>query len=321
MNKGLGLNVKAKNTKNTKGANRLWHQIWQARFIYLILLPGLIYFAIFQYGPMSGLVLAFKKYNASLGIWGSHWVGLKNFRRIFSTPAAITAIRNTFEINLSRLVFQFPFAIILALLLNEMRGRRVKRLYQTVYTFPHFLSWITVSSILMDFMSNGGAVNTVLSALGMERVNFLSSTSLFRPLLYFTHNWKEMGWNSIIYIAAISAIDPSLYEAATVDGANRWQQVWHITLPGIKETIITLFILEVGRTMNAGFEQIFYMQNAAVKEVSEILDTYVYTITFQSTPSYGFSTAVGMFKGVINLVMLLGANLIVKKVNGSGMFG
>ena len=321
MNKGLGLSVKAKNTQNTRGASRLWRQIWQARFIYLILLPGLIYFAIFQYGPMSGLVLAFKKYNASLGIWGSQWVGLKNFRRIFSTPAALTAIRNTFEINLSRLVFQFPFAIILALLLNEMRGKRVKRLYQTVYTFPHFLSWITVSSILMDFMSNGGAVNALLSALGMERVNFLASTPLFRPLLYFTHNWKEMGWNSIIYIAAISSIDPSLYEAATVDGANRWQQVWHITLPGIKETIITLFILEVGRTMNAGFEQIFYMQNAAVKEVSEILDTYVYTITFQSTPSYGFSTAVGMFKGVINLVMLLGANLIVKKVNGSGMFG
>jgi len=321
MNKDLMLRTNAMSRQSARGLSRLWRQIWQARFIYLILLPGLIYFAIFQYGPMSGLVLAFKKYNASLGIWGSQWVGLKNFRRIFSTPAAITAIRNTFEINLSRLVFQFPFAIILALLLNEMRGKRVKRLYQTVYTFPHFLSWITVSSILMDFLSNGGAVNSVLSALGMERVNYLASTSLFRPLLYFTHNWKEMGWNSIIYIAAISSIDPSLYEAATVDGANRWQQVWHITLPGIKETIITLFILEVGRTMNAGFEQIFYMQNAAVKEVSEILDTYVYAITFQSTPSYGFSTAVGMFKGVINLVMLLGANLIVKKVNGSGMFG
>lgn len=300
---------------------RLTVEMWRARYIYLILLPGILYFAVFQYGPMGGLVLAFKKYNARLGIWGSQWVGMKNFARIFSTPAAMTAIRNTFEINLSRLVFQFPFAVILALLLNEMRGQRLKRIYQTVYTFPHFLSWITVSSILMDFMSNGGAVNGVLAAIGMERINFLSSTSLFRPILYVTHNWKEMGWNSIIYIAAIAAIDPSLYEAATVDGASRWQRVWHITLPGIKGTIVTLFILEVGRTMNAGFEQIFYLQNAAVKDVSEILDTYVYTITFQSTPSYGFSTAVGMFKGLINLAMLLGANWVVKRVSGSGMFG
>lgn len=300
---------------------RLIAEMWRARYIYLILLPGILYFAVFQYGPMGGLVLAFKKYNARLGIWGSQWVGMKNFARIFSTPAAMTAIRNTFEINLSRLVFQFPFAVILALLLNEMRGQRLKRIYQTVYTFPHFLSWITVSSILMDFMSNGGAVNGVLAAIGMERINFLSSTSLFRPILYVTHNWKEMGWNSIIYIAAIAAIDPSLYEAATVDGASRWQRVWHITLPGIKGTIVTLFILEVGRTMNAGFEQIFYLQNAAVKDVSEILDTYVYTITFQSTPSYGFSTAVGMFKGLINLAMLLGANWVVKRVSGSGMFG
>ena len=295
-------------------------RIWEARYLYLLLLPGLLYFAIFHYGPMSGLVLAFKKYNARLGIWGSPWVGLKNFQRIFATPAAITAIRNTFEINLSRLVFQFPAAIILALLINEMRGTRLKRVYQTVYTFPHFLSWITVSSILMNFLSNSGAVNTVLASLGMKRIDFLSNIQLFRPLLYFTHNWKEMGWNSIIYMAAIAAIDPTLYEAAKVDGATRWQQMWHVTLPGIKETIIVLFILEVGRTMNAGFEQIFYLQNAAVKSTSEILDTYVYSITFQSTPNYGFSTAVGMFKAVINLTMLVLTNGIVRKINGSGMF-
>lgn len=296
-------------------------RIWDARYLYLLLLPGILYFAIFHYGPMSGLVLAFKKFNARMGIWGSPWVGMKNFQRIFATPAAMSAIQNTFEINLSRLIFQFPVAIILALLLNEMRGRKLKRVYQTVYTFPHFLSWITVSSILMNFLSNGGAVNAVLASIGMKRIDFLSNTQLFRPLLYLTHNWKEMGWNSIIYMAAIAAIDPTLYEAAKVDGASRWQQIWHVTLPGIKQTIVVLFILEVGRTMNAGFEQIFYLQNAAVKSTSEILDTYVYSITFQSTPNYGFSTAVGMFKAVINLFMLLLTNGIVKKINGSGMFG
>ena len=297
----------------------LARQMWDARFIYVLLIPGILYFAIFHYGPMSGLILAFKKYNARLGIWGSQWAGLQNFARIFTTPAAVLAIRNTFIINLSRLVVEFPVPILLALLLNEMPGKRVKRIYQTVYTFPHFLSWVVVSTILTNFLSNCGAVNTVIASLGGERVNFLANESTFRPLLYATHIWKEMGWNAIIYMAAIAGIDPTLYEAATVDGANRLRQAWHITLPGIRPTIIVLFILAVGRVMNSGFEQIFYLQNAAVKQVSDILDTYVYQITFKATPNYGFSTAVGMFKSVINLALLLLANRFVKAVSGSGL--
>lgn len=299
---------------------RLGHDMWEARYIYLLLIPGILYFAIFQYGPMGGLVLAFKKYNARLGILASEWVGLTNFRRIFVTPDAVAAIRNTLEINLSRMVFQFPVPILLAIFLNEMRGTRFKRLYQTVYTFPHFLSWVIVSTILINFLSNGGAVNAVIAALGGQRINFLADTSLFRPLLYATNNWKEMGWNSIIYIAAITSIDPSLYEAAIVDGANRRRQVWHVTLPGIRPTIIVLFILTVGRIMNSGFEQIFYMQNAAVRSISDILDTYVYRLTFQATPNYGFSTAVGLFKSVINLLMIVMANYAVKWLGGSGLF-
>jgi len=300
--------------------NQLGRDIWQARYIYLLLIPGLLFFVVFHYVPMNGVVLAFKKYNARLGIWGSSSVGWANFERIFRTPDALTAIKNTFEINLSRLVFQFPAAIILALLINEMRGTRVKRIYQTVYTFPHFLSWVVVSSILSNFLANGGLINSIISNLGGTRVNFLADTALFRPLLYMTHNWKEMGWDSIIYMAAISAIDPTLYEAATVDGAGRMQRVFHVTLPSILSTIVILFILQVGRIMNAGFEQIFYMQNAAVMKVSDVLDTYIYTITFKATPNYGFSAAVGLFKSVINLVMLLLANFTVKKASGSGLF-
>jgi putative aldouronate transport system permease protein len=269
---------------------------------------------------MNGVVLAFKKFNARLGIWGSPSVGWDNFARIFRTPDALTAIKNTFEINLSRLVFQFPAAIILALLLNEMRGTRVKRIYQTVYTFPHFLSWVVVSSILSNFLASGGLVNSIIAGMGGSRINFLADTALFRPLLYLTHNWKEMGWDSIIYMAAIAAIDPTLYEAATVDGAGRMQQVFNVTLPSIRSTIVILFILQVGRIMNAGFEQIFYMQNAAVMKVSDVLDTYIYSITFKATPNYGFSAAVGLFKSVINLVMLLVAHFTVKKVSGSGLF-
>jgi putative aldouronate transport system permease protein len=297
----------------------LSRKIWEARYIYLLLIPGILYFAIFHYGPMGGLVLAFKKYNARLGIFGSQWAGLDNFIRIFVTSGAVQAIRNTFVINFSRLLIEFPVPILLALLINDMPGKRLKRIYQTVYTFPHFLSWVVVSTILTNFLSNGGAVNTLIAGLGGARTNFLANESTFRPLLYATHIWKEAGWNAIIYIAAISSIDPTLYEAATVDGAGRLRQAWHITLPGIRPTIVILFILTVGRVMNTGFEQIFYLQNAAVKQVSDILDTYVYEITFKATPNYGFSTAVGMFKSVINLIMLLLANRVTKLLSGSGL--
>lgn len=296
-------------------------EIWHARYIYLLLIPGMVYFAVFHYAPMTGLVLAFKKYNARLGIFGSPWVGMANFNRIFTTPTAVTAIRNTLEINFSRLLFQFPVPILLALLINEMRGTKMKRVYQTVYTFPHFLSWVVVSAIISNFFANSGMINSLIASAGGARINFLADTSLFRPLLYFTHNLKEMGWSSIIYIAAITSIDPTLYEAATMDGAGRLQQAWHVTLPCIRATIITLFILQVGRIMNSGFEQIFYMQNPSVKGVSEILDTYIYSITFDAVPSYGFSTAVGMFKSVINLIMLIGANWIIKLLGGTGLMG
>lgn len=323
----IGIMVLIRSTISRKGGRRmqaklrrLGHDIWEARYLYLMLIPGIVYFAVFHYAPMSGVILAFKKYNARLDIWGSQWVGMDNFARIFKTPAAMEAIRNTFEINIARLVFQFPAPIILALLINEMRGTKLKRVYQTIYTFPHFLSWVIVSTILSNFLANGGMINTIISNLGGTRVNFLASVPLFRPLLYLTHNWKEMGWNAIIYMAAIAAIDPTLYEAATVDGATRLQQAWHVTLPCIRATIITLFILQVGRIMNSGFEQIFYLQNAAVKGVSEILDTYVYNITFKAVPNYGFSTAVGLFKSVINLFMLVAADRIVKWINGNGIF-
>ena len=302
------------------GSRRLFKDIWNARYIYLLISLGLAYFLVFHYAPMGGIVLAFKKYNARLGIWGSSWIGFEHFKRIFVTPGAVAAIKNTFEINLARLFFQFPMPILLALLINEMRGTKIKRIYQTIFTFPHFLSWVVVSTILMNFLANSGMVNAIIASIGGTKYNFLSDEKLFRPLLYITQNWKEMGWSSIIYIAAISSIDLSLYEAATVDGASRLKQAWHVTLPGIKATIITLFILQVGRIMNSGFEQIFYMQNPGVKSVSDILDTYIYSITFDAVPNYGFSTAVGLFKSMINLFMLLFANAIIKRFNGTGMF-
>jgi len=303
-----------------KSLNKYFLRVWQARYLYVLLIPVLAYFIVFHYVPMGGLVLAFKKFNARLGIWGSQWVGWTNFERIFSTPAAMRAIRNTFEINLSRLVWQFPVPIVLAILINEMRGSRLKRTYQIIYTFPHFLSWVIVSTLISNFFANSGMVNSIIAGLGGERINFLADEKLFRPFLYITHNWKEVGWSSIIYMAAIMGIDQTLYEAAIVDGAGRFKQVIHVTLPCIRATIITMFILQVGRIMTSGFEQIFYLQNGVVKNVSDILDTYIYSITFQGTPNYGFSTAVGLFKSIINLFMLISTNFIVKWTTGSGMF-
>jgi putative aldouronate transport system permease protein len=285
-----------------------------------MLIPAISYYLVFKYEPMSGLVLAFKRYLANRGIWGSPWVNLKNFQRIFITPDAIGAIINTLEISIGRLIFEFPIPIMLALMVNEIRGRRIKRLYQTIYTFPHFLSWVVVGAMVTNMFANSGSINQVIALLGGERINFLASTDSFRPLLYVSANWKEAGWSAIIYMATITGLDPALYEAATVDGANRLQQTWYVTIPGISSTIVVLLILAVGRMMNAGFDQIFNLQNSAVKGVSEIIDTYIYNITFRTTPDYGFSTAVGMFKSVINFTMLLLANTLVKRISGKGLF-
>ena len=304
----------------SKPKNSLGMRLWKSRYIYLFLLPGILYFLIFCYRPMAGLVLAFKKYNAGLGVWGSPWVGLDNFRRLFITPLAKQAIRTTIVISCGRLAIEFIFPILLALMLNEMPGRKLKRVYQTVFTFPHFLSWIIIARILQDLFANNGAVNALLARLGAEStVKFLSTPSIFRGLIYFTSIWKEAGWSAIIYIAAIAGISQDLYEAATIDGAGRLQSIWHVTLPGIRTTIV-LLIMQLGNMMNAGFDQIFNMRNPAVKNSIDIIDTYVYDITFDAVPNYGFSTAVGMFKSCINCALLLVANGTAKKVTGEGLF-
>ena len=288
--------------------------------MYLCLLPLFVWLVIFQYGPMYGIVLAFKKYSARLGILGSEWVGLSNFKRIFITPVAVKAIANTLRISVGRLAFEFPMGIIVAILLSEMPGKRGKKAVQTVLTFPHFLSWVVVASILRNFLGSGGVINELLSGVGIGTVNFLGNESLFRPLLYATANWKEMGWSAIIYMAAIAGIDPTLYEAAECDGASRLKRIWHITLPGIRGTVAIMFILAVGGIMSAGFDQIFNLNNAMVEGSARILDSYVYDLTFRSVPDYGFTTAVGMFTAVINLFMLLGANQVVYKLTGDKMF-
>ena len=304
-----------------KGKKAIFAEIWKAKYLYLMLLPFLAWLIVFKYGPMYGVIIAFKDYTARLGIWGSEWVGLKHFVKIFSTPKAMEAIINTVIISFGRLIFEFPIGIIIAILLAEMPGRKVKKVYQTLFTFPHFLSWVVVATILKNFLSLDGPVNQWLMNLGVEPVSFLGTNSLFRPLLYITANWKEMGWSAIIFIAAIAGIDPTLYEAAEIDGASRLQRIWHVTLPGIRTTIVVMLILAVGGIMNAGFEQVFNLRNAMTADAARMLDTYVYDITFSNAPNYSFSSAVGLFKSVINLLLLLTANKLSQKLTGSKAIG
>ncbi len=302
-------------------AKKLGKEIWKFRAIYALLLPGLLWYFIFAYLPMGGLSLAFKSYKANLGIWGSPWIGLGNYEYVFRDAAFWQSIWKTIYINIGRMVFQFPAPIILALIINEFRMKRYKRVLQTIYTFPHFLSWIIVASIATNVLSLDGMVNQVVMAFGGEPVSFLGNPNSFIPLLYITDIWKYAGYGSIIYLAAISGIDTDQYEAADIDGATRWQKLVHITLPSILPTIIIMFIMTTGTMMSMGFDQIFNMSNAAVKDSVEVLDMYIYRITFQSAADFSFSTAVSLFRSIVNMLFLIVADRGSKLMGGGGLFG
>lgn len=269
---------------------------------------------------MGGLSLAFKTYKAKMGIWGSPWVGLKNFENMFIDPSFLQSVWKTLYINFGRLLIEFPFAVILALILDEARIGRLKKPLQIIYTFPHFLSWIIIASILDNVLAYDGMVNLLIEMLGGTRIRFLSSESLFQPMLYITSIWKSAGWNTIIYLAAISGVDQDQYESAEIDGATRLQRVFHITLPNILPTIAIMFIMTAGKLLAQDFDQIFNMSNAAVSNVSETLGMYIYRITFASPPDFGFSVAVSLFRSIINLLLLLLANQGSKWLSGTGLF-
>jgi putative aldouronate transport system permease protein len=299
----------------------LGREINKNRMIYILMIPGFAWYIIFSYLPMSGLVLAFKEFRANLGIWGSPWVGMLNFSYIMKDPAFWKSIWKTVYINLGRMVFQFPAPIVMALLLNEFRSRHYKKALQTIFTFPHFLSWVIISGITTNILSQSGLANQLITVLGGKPNNFLGNPGIFIPLLYFTDDWKYAGYGSIIYLAAISGIDPGLYEAADIDGAGRLQKLFHITLPGIMSTIVIMTILTTGALMSLGFDQIFNMYNPVVRESVEVLDLYIYRITFQSSPDFSFSTAVSLFRSVVNMILLLGANRLSRAMGGGGLIG
>lgn len=304
----------------TMKIKKLGSGIWKHKGIYGLLIPGILWYLIFAYIPMGGLSLAFKTYKANLGIWHSPWAGLTNYEHVFRDPTFWASVKRTLVINAGRLLITFPFPILLSLMINELRVGRYKKVMQSIFTFPHFLSWVIVASIITNVLSYDGLVNSLLDLLGLETVNFLGSSKRFRPLLYITDIWKSSGWSAIIYMAAISGIDVEQYEAAEIDGASRFQRMLHITLPSILPTIVVMFILATGNIMTAGFDQVFNLSNAAVKDVAETLDMYIYRVTFQSVPDFSFSMAISLFKSIINMILLLLADRGAKLMGGTGLF-
>lgn len=297
-------------------------KLWSFRLLYLMILPFIIWYMLFCYVPMAGLYLSFEDFSYRGGIWGSKWVGMDNFRAILTDKEFLRAFRNTLVFSMGKLVLQFPAAIVLALALNEVQRPRLKKTYQTVLTFPHFISWVVMAGILKNMFAGNGVINQVLTVAGLQPVSPLLSLTGFRPFIWFSNIWKEAGWDTIIYMAALAGIDPGLYEAAEIDGANRWGKIWHITLPGIRSTILIMLILEIGRIMTTGasFDQVFNLYSSPVYEVADTIDTYIYRTSFNGTRDFGYTTAVGLFKSVMGVTMMIGANRLVTACGEDGLF-
>jgi len=293
---------------------------WKFRYLILLFIPAVIYYGIFHYGPLYGIQIAFKNFIARDGIWKSPWVGLENFRMLFSMGSFKEVFRNTLIISSYKLVFGFPAPILFAILLNEIRGLRFKKAVQTISYLPHFVSWVVLGGLFMQFLSpSTGPINIILKNLGISPIYFLGDRRWFRSVLVLTSIWKGIGWGSIIYLASLTGIDPQLYEAAEIDGAGRFQKALHITLPSLTPVITIMLIFAVGGIVGDDFDQIFNLYNAGVYSVGDVLSTYVYRIGLLDM-KYSFSTAVGLFRNVISFALIIITNVVAKRVSEYGLW-
>ena len=300
-------------------ASRLSRRIWRARWVYALMLPGLAYFLVFRYAPLLGNIIAFQDYSPFLGYAQSPFVGLANFRRLFSDADFAVALQNTLIISILQLIFFFPAPIALALLIDSLAHEPIKRLLQSVLYLPHFISWVIIIALWQQILGGDGMLNQALRAYGQPPVNIMSNPDLFKPLVVLQLIWKETGWGTIIFLAALAAIDPSLYEAAALDGASRWRRLWHITLPGISSVIVLLLILRLSQILNTGFEQLFLQRGAVGAAAAEVLDTFTYFRGVQGGV-WSFSAAVGLVKGVVGTILVLAANWAAKRFGQEGAF-
>ena len=302
--------------KKSRGMAHYVRRDWQ---LYLLLMIPLGFVLVFKYAPMSGLVLAFKDYKIARGFWGSEWVGMQVFQEIFAKPDFARAVRNTLMLNGLDLLFSFTMPIILALLLNEIKSVKFKRVNQTVLYLPHFLSWVIIGAVAYQLLGHGsGVVNNVIESLGGTRIPFLQEDTNWLISYLAIGVWQSMGWGSIIYLASISGINPEMYEAATVDGAGRWRKMWNVTLPSIRVTIVTLLILNLGRVMDGSFERVFALLNKATTEYTTTIPVLVYRWGIESG-NFSRATALGLFQAVIGLVLVLIADRVAKKLGEDGL--
>lgn len=279
--------------------------------------PVAVYFILFKYVPMGGLVIAFKNYHFLHGVWGSEWSGLRNFEMLFTDPATVTTIRNTLMISVLSMVVGFPFPILLAIMFNEVRRLWFRKSLQTLLYLPHFLSWVIVGGMVITlFSQETGAVNAVWERLGGSTFPFLYNEASWLTIFLGSGVWKEAGFGAIIYLAALANIDPHLYEAANLDGAGKLKQIWHITLPGITPVIVLMLILGMGRVMEVGFDQVYMLQNPVVSNISEVISTYIYRMGLQGA-QFSITTAMGMFEAVIGLILVVAANGVARRFNQS----
>ena len=290
------------------------------KYLYLMILPGLIYVILFRYLPMVGIIISFKDYQIFKGIWNSPWIGFNNFRMLFESTKFYEVFRNTLLISVYKIIFGFPAPIILAILINEVRNELFRRTIQTVVYLPHFISWIVVAGLMGGLLSpNDGIINNIIKTFGKEPIFFMGSPKYFRSVLVFSDIWKEAGWGAIIYLAALAGVSVELYEAAILDGTNKFQRIVYVSIPCIMPTIVVMFLLRISGILNAGFEQVFSLYNSAVYSVGDIIDTYVYRVGLIET-RYGFSTAVGLFKSIIACVLVIIANSFTKRISEESLF-
>lgn len=282
--------------------------------VYLMFVPVLVYYVLFHYLPMYGAIIAFKDFSPRLGFLGSPWVGFDHFIKFFTRPTFFQILRNTLRISLSSLVFGFPAAIVLALLINEMRSKKLSRIVQNITYMPHFISMVIVCGMIKTFTADTGIINDIIALFGGERVSLLGEPKLFTPIYVISGIWQEIGWDSIIYLAAIIGVDESLYEAATIDGAGRWKQIIHVTLPGIATTVTVMLVLRIGGILGVGYEKIILLYNDATLNTADVISSYVYRKGLLEL-DWGFSTAVGLFNSVVNCIFLFAANYASKKLN------
>lgn len=288
--------------------------------LYLLLIPGLLHLIVFKYLPMYGIVIAFQDFNMFDGILGSQWVGLANFQKLIQSSEFFNVFRNTLLISVYKIVLLFPLPIIVALLINEIRHTAYKKTVQTIVYLPHFLSWVIIAGLFINILSpSSGLVNHLITALGGEPISFMMSREWFRSVLVFTAGWKETGWGAVIYIAAIAGINQDLYEAAALDGAGRFKQMWHVTLPSIIPTVVLMLILRLGSVLEAGTEQILMMYNPTVYDVGDVIGTYVYRMGLGKM-EYSMTTAVGLFNSVVGFILVISGNAVSRRLTGSSIW-